>query len=121
MQLSEPAYSQKIYALAFEEIRRHPENFTNGVLKTWPVFFSLDKSSVFGFMGGEQATVAVLARLLLLLLSVIGLAWCVLSWRDPIPAFLLAVLLGTILSNGISGPRSRRLRRHPARLNFREF
>jgi hypothetical protein len=98
MQLSEPAYSQKIYALAFAEIQQHPGNFANGVLKTWPAFFSWGNSSVFGFVGGEQATVALLARLLLLLLSVAGLVWCVLNWRDPIPALLLAGLLGTFLS-----------------------
>jgi hypothetical protein len=98
MQLSEPAYSQKIYSLSFEEIKQHPGNFAAGVLKTWPAFFSWGKSSVFGFMGGEQATVAVLARLLLLLLSVAGLVWCVLKWREPIPALLLAALLGTFLS-----------------------
>ncbi len=40
MQLSEPAYSQKIYALAFAEMNQHPEKFIAGVLKTWPAFFS---------------------------------------------------------------------------------
>jgi hypothetical protein len=98
MQLSEPAYSQKIYALALAEIKQHPGNFANGVLKTWPAFFSWGKSSVFGFVGGEQATVALLARLLLLLLGLAGLVGCVLKWRDPIPALLLAAFVGTFLS-----------------------
>jgi hypothetical protein len=119
MQLSEPAYSQKIYALAFEEIKQHPGNFANGVLKTWPAFFSWGKSSVFGFIGGEQATVAVLARLLLLLLSVIGLVWCVLRWRDPIPALLLAVLLGTFLSVPFVPPwEADRMRAYASTLAF---
>jgi hypothetical protein len=98
MKLSEPAYSQKIYSLAFAEIKRHPENFVTGMLKTWPAFFSWGDSSVFGFMGGEQATVALLARLLLLLLSAAGLVWSISNWRDPLPALLLAALLGTFLS-----------------------
>ena len=119
MQLSEPAYSQKIYSLAFEEIKHHPGNFASGVLKTWPAFFSWEKSSVFGFMGGEQATVAVLARLLLLLLSVAGLVWCVLNWREPIPALLLAVLLGTFLSVPFVPPwEADRMRAYASTLSF---
>ena len=119
MQLSEPAYSQKIYALAFTEIQRHPGNFASGVLKTWPAFFSWEKSSVFGFMGGEQATVAVLARLLLLLLSVAGLVWCFLKWREPIPALLLAVLLGTFLSVPFVPPwEADRMRAYASTLPF---
>ncbi len=119
MQLSEPAYSQKIYALAFAEIKRHPGNFTNGVLKTWPAFFSWEKSSVFGFMGGEQPTVAVLARLLLLLLSVAGLVWCIFKWRDPIPALLLAVLVGTFLSVPFAPPwEADRMRAYASTLSF---
>ncbi len=119
MQLSEPAYSQKIYALAFEEIKQHPGNFANGVLKTWPAFFSWGKSSVFGFVGGEQASVALLARLLLLLLSVAGLVGCVLKWREPIPALLLAVLVGTFLSIPFVPPwEADRMRAYAATLPF---
>ncbi len=98
LQLSEPAYSQKIYALAFAEMKQHPQKFMAGVLKTWPAFFSWGSSSVFGFMGGEQATVALLARLLLLLLSAAGLVECIFKWCEPIPALLLAALVGTFLS-----------------------
>jgi hypothetical protein len=117
--LSEPAYSQKIYALAFAEIKRHPLNFVNGVLKTWPVFFSWDNSSVFGFVGGEQATVALLARLLLMLLSMAGLGCCVAHWRDPLPALLLAVLVGTFLSIPFVPPwEADRMRAYAATLPF---
>jgi len=119
LQLSEPAYSQKIYTLAFAEIKQHPEKFASGVLKTWPAFFSWGKSSVFGFVGGEQATVALLARLLLLLLSVAGLIWCVLKWRDPIPALLLAALVGTFFSIPFVPPwEADRMRAYASTLPF---
>ena len=119
MQLTEPAYSQKIYTLAFAEMKQHPGNFVNGVLKTWPAFFSWDKSSVFGFVGGETATVALLARLLLLLLSVAGLVWCVLHWREPIPALLLVALVGTILSVPFVPPwEADRMRAYASTLPF---
>jgi hypothetical protein len=119
MQLSEPAYSQKIYALAFAEMKQHPEKFIGGVLKTWPAFFSWGSSSVFGFVGGEQATVALLARLLLLLLSVAGLVWCISKWREPIPALLLAALAGTFLSVPFVPPwEADRMRVYAASLPF---
>jgi hypothetical protein len=119
MQLTEPAYSQKIYTLAFAEMKQHPGNFVSGVLKTWPAFFSWDKSSVFGFVGGETATVALLARLLLLLLSVAGLVWCVLHWREPIPALLLVALVGTILSVPFVPPwEADRMRAYASTLSF---
>ena len=118
-QLSEPAYSQKIYSLAFAEIKQHPGNFVTGVLKTWPAFFSWGKSSVFGFVGGEQATVALLARLLLLLLSVAGLVWCIFKWRDPIPALLLVALVGTFLSIPFVPPwEADRMRAYASTLPF---
>jgi hypothetical protein len=90
-----------------------------GVLKTWPAFFSWGNSSVFGFVGGEQATVALLARLLLLLLSVAGLVWCFSKWREPIPALLLAALAGTILSVPFVPPwEADRMRAYAATLPF---
>ena len=118
-QLDEPAYSQKIYALAFDEMKQNPEKFVTGVLKTWPAFFSWEKSSVFGFVGGEQATVALLARLLLLLLSVAGLVWCISNWCDPIPALLLAALLGTFFSIPFVPPwEADRMRAYASTLPF---
>jgi hypothetical protein len=119
MQLSEPAYSQKIYALAFAEIKRHPDKFASGVLKTWPAFFSWGRTSVFGFVGGEQAAVALLARLILLLLSAAGLVWCISKWRDPIPALLLAALVGTFLSIPFVPPwEADRMRAYASTLSF---
>ncbi|MGD0002769.1 MAG: hypothetical protein ABSE06_00925 [Anaerolineaceae bacterium] len=119
MQLSEPAYSQKIYTLAFEEMKQHPGIFVTDMLKTWPAFFSWENSSVFGFVGGEQATMALLARLLLLLLSVAGLVWCFSKWREPIPALLLAALAGTFLSVPFVPPwEADRMRVYAATLPF---
>jgi hypothetical protein len=63
--------------------------------------------------------VALIARLLLLLLSVAGLVWCILKWRDPIPALLLAAFLGTFLSIPFVPPwEADRMRAYASTLPF---
>ncbi len=62
---------------------------------------------------------ALLARLLLLLLSVAGLVWCISKWREPIPALLMAALVGTFLSIPFVPPwEADRMRVYAATLPF---
>jgi hypothetical protein len=119
LELSEPAYSSRIYELAFQEIRTHPENFISGIIKTWPVFFSTGKSSIYGFVGGELPAVAVISRLILLAAGLSALVWAFRHLHAPGALLLIAVLAGTVFSVPFVPPwEADRMRAYAATIPF---
>lgn len=88
--LVEPEVTSKIMQLALEEIRRNPANLVSGVLKAYRVFLATNKNSIFGFFGGDKQSVALVGRILLLILSALGLGFSLFKRKEP--GYLLLVM-----------------------------
>jgi hypothetical protein len=88
--LVEPEVSRKIMQLALDEIRRNPANLVSGVLKAYRVFLATNKNSIFGFFGGDKQSVALVGRILLLILSALGLGFSLFKRKEP--GYLLLVM-----------------------------
>jgi len=96
--LVEPEVSRKIMQLALEEIKRNPANLVSGVLKAYRVFLSPDKNGIFGFFGGDKQSVALVGRILLLILSALGLGVSLVQRKEPGYLLLLMGAGGILLS-----------------------
>jgi hypothetical protein len=96
--MTEPARSQLLYRLVFEEIQRHPLGLVEGSLKAWRDFLLPRQISAFGFLTLGNQTVDLLLQAAGTLLFLVGL---VLLWKDrkkPASQLMLIIWLGIFLS-----------------------
>ena len=96
--LEEPERSQKIYRLAFEEIRKNPFGVVKGSIKAWRDFFLPSAISVFSFLDVGNKSINLIIQIIASLLSLWGI-W--ISWHErqnPVHGFILASTLGIIIS-----------------------
>jgi hypothetical protein len=71
--LPEPAYTQKIYELTFEIIKRKPMNLVVGSFRSWAMFFGTDDYySLFNWVSGSRPIVGTISRLGLYALMIVG-------------------------------------------------
>jgi hypothetical protein len=92
--LNEPELSQRIFSLAFEEIRRNPVGLVEGSIKAWESLLSLEFYGMFGFVQGGTDGFMKVVRLMLFLLSLVGLIAATVRWRNGFFSFVLACIVG---------------------------
>ncbi|MHC1783318.1 MAG: hypothetical protein AB9891_11305 [Anaerolineaceae bacterium] len=112
--LEDPELSNQIYSLAFDEIKRNPSGFIQGSLNAWKSLFSLDFYGMFGFVQGSGPVSATTIRLLLFLSSLAGLIGSVVRWKSGFASFVLASLLGILLSVPFVPPLDAEIRTYAA-------
>ncbi len=93
-QLNEPELSQRLFSLAFEEIRRNPVGLVEGSIRAWESLLSLEFFGMFGFVQGGTAGFMKIVRLILFFFSLVGLITVTLRWRKGYSSFVLACTLG---------------------------
>lgn len=107
--LPEPAYTQKIFELAFEVIKRKPMNLLVGAYRSWAMFFATDDYySLFNWVSGSRPIVGTISRLGLYALMVVGIidfAFAAISRRlTSIHKLILLTALGIVLSVPLAPP-----------------
>ncbi|MEM9544074.1 MAG: hypothetical protein AAGA60_31895, partial [Cyanobacteria bacterium P01_E01_bin.42] len=85
------ASQQEIYAYAFQEISRNPMGLVIGSLKAWEAFFNPFTGGLFVFVGEKS-------RILLVILSVLGLVKCFLNPKKGEHLLILFLTIGILAS-----------------------
>jgi hypothetical protein len=96
--MHEPARSQLLYRMAFEEMKSHPLGLARGALKAWLDFILPGTISAFGFLTLGNKTVDLGLQIVAILAFLAGL-W--LLWKNrgqPAGGLLLAFWVGIFLS-----------------------
>ena len=103
--LQEPEYTRRVYELAYETFRSNPMGLVVGVLKSWRDYLNPVKMGAFSFVSPWLgAWTVVITRLVLMVLSGIGLIGGFLRRRDPYNSLILAAALGILLSVPFAPP-----------------
>lgn len=94
----EPARSQYLYRLAFDEIKRNPLGLVQGSLKAWMDFLLPGFFSAFGFLtlGNQTIDFILQAATALLFLAGVWLLWK--NREQPLGKLVLAFWIGIFLS-----------------------
>ncbi|MGH8562307.1 MAG: hypothetical protein ACRES4_10115, partial [Nevskiales bacterium] len=90
--LGETEAARQIYQLAFEAFVADPLRAVTGALRAWRQYFSYTWRGIFGFIPGHEA------RLIAIILSSLGLAYCLRHWREMPYSMILAMVVGVVLS-----------------------
>jgi hypothetical protein len=96
--IQEPEQSRRIYQLAFELIREHPELFVKGALNGWGTLFSDSWYNLYAYVTGENRTVNLIARWGLYLLSMLGIYRWFRNRSDAFNSLVMTAALGVFLS-----------------------
>jgi hypothetical protein len=103
--VSEPEFSRRVYAYAFQNIQLNPQNLARAAAISWITYFSPDRQGMVGFVNLWPERVNVVLRVLLLLLLAGGL---VLAWKrrsQPHYQWFLWFTLGLFISIPFVPPR----------------
>jgi hypothetical protein len=112
--LNEPELSQRLFSLAFDEIKRNPAGLVEGSIKAWESMLSLEFYGMFGFVQGGPAAFTMTIRLILFLFSLAGLAAAIARWRNGYASFVLAGFIGVWLSVPFVPPLDAEIRPYAA-------
>jgi hypothetical protein len=96
--MTEPARSQLLYRLTFEEIKRNPFGMARGSLKAWTDFLRPGPWGAFGFLTLGNRGIDFIVQLAAALLFLVGV-W--LLWKDrkqPLAQLMLVFWIGIFLS-----------------------
>jgi hypothetical protein len=96
--LVEPAQSQAIYRYAFEAMKADPSGIFRGALVYWRAFFTFEWYGMFGYIEGISPLENYIGRILVAILTAIGLITAIRDFKRPANSMLLAGWLGIFLS-----------------------
>jgi hypothetical protein len=96
--LVEPAQSQTIYRYAFEALKADPMGVVRGALAYWRAFFTLEWYGMFGYVEGISPIENLIGRLLMAILTAVGLIAAILDLKKPANSMLLAGWVGIFCS-----------------------
>ena len=96
--LQEPAQSQRIYQLAFDLIRQHPELFMRGALHAWETLFSNSWYSLYSYVTGDSEVVNLIVHYALYALGILGIYKWFRNRSDPFNSLMMAAAAGVFLS-----------------------
>lgn len=98
MALVEPAQSQAIYRYAFEALKADPAGIVRGAFVYWQAFFTFDWSGMFGYIEGATKLESLIGRVVMAVLTLIGLIAAIMDRKRPAFSMLLAGWIGIFLS-----------------------
>ncbi len=98
MALVEPAQSQAIYRYAFEALKADPMGIVRGAFVYWQAFFTFDWSGMFGYIEGATKLESLIGRIVMAVLTLVGLIAAIIDRKRPAFSLLLAGWIGIFLS-----------------------
>ncbi|MGE5379045.1 MAG: hypothetical protein ACM3XO_28640 [Bacteroidota bacterium] len=96
--MPEPARSQYLYRLAFQEIKDHPSGLVQGALKAWLDFLRPGPWGAFGFLAPGNRTIDFMLQLLAVLVFLAGIWLLWMNRARPLSKLMLAFWVGIFLS-----------------------
>lgn len=88
----------RIYSLAFENIKTHPELLLKGIASQYGYLVSPTWYNLFGYVESENKTVRLVAQYSLMVLSLLGVVAMFRRRKLPFASMLLFLWLGLLLS-----------------------
>lgn len=96
--IHDPDLSRRIYALAFDQIRQHPNRLLMAIPKTWLTYASPGEFGAFSFVLTGCAPINIGVRSLLLLLTALGIRQAWHTRQDAVSQLILLSFSAVILS-----------------------
>ncbi|GAP19945.1 hypothetical protein [Leptolinea tardivitalis] len=114
LNMVEPELSRTLYRYSLESFRNNPLGLIQGAIVYWKAFFSMEWYGMFGFIEGISLTETMIGRILMALVSFIGVSLGMWHLKKPANSMVMAGFVGIILSVPFVPPLDAEIRTYAA-------